>query len=235
MNTPEIQWDWGRSMAVSKKAKVNLDALIRRQDLETIDKDLPIPPGDGGIPITELAIGKLYYELLRKPHFQRETDDWDIDNVVTLIKSVRNGHLIPALIIWRGETGYTFVIDGAHRLSALIAWVNDDYGDRNISQRFFKNEIPKKQKEIAHECRVRVDAEVGPYSMLSQILTAPNPSQEQVRWASNIAGSLTTQRVYGDAEMAATSFLTINGSVSVCNIQSAGWVNIQSAPTPGFR
>ncbi len=197
-------------MAIRKKEKVNLDALIRRQDLETIEKDMPPPPGDGGIPITELAIGKLYYELLRKPHFQRETDDWDIDNVVTLIKSVRDGHLIPAIIIWRGETGYTFVIDGAHRLSALIAWVNDDYGDRNISARFFRDEIPKKQKDIANECRKRVNAEVGAYSMLSQILTAPNPSQEQVRWASNIAGSLVTQRVYGDAEMAATSFLTIN-------------------------
>ena len=75
-------------MGISNKDKVNLDALIPRQDLEAIKSPRSTNFGEGDIPISELAKGKLYYELLRKPHFQRETDDWDMDNVVTLIKSV---------------------------------------------------------------------------------------------------------------------------------------------------
>ena len=31
------------------------------------------------------------------------------------------------------KSGNIFVIDGAHRLSAFIAWVHDDYGDKKIS------------------------------------------------------------------------------------------------------
>jgi len=86
-------------MAVSSKDKVNLDALIRRQDLEAVKTEYSANIGEGGIPVSELGKGKLYYELLRKPHFQRETDDWNIDNVVTLIKSFRDGNLIPAIIL----------------------------------------------------------------------------------------------------------------------------------------
>jgi hypothetical protein len=197
-------------MGISTKDKVNLDALIRRQDLEAVKIDYSTNFGEGGIPVSELGGGKLYYELLRKPHFQRETDDWSIDTVVTLIRSFRDGNLIPAIILWRNDQGFTFVIDGAHRLSALIAWVNDDYGDRNISSHFFKYEIPKKQKEIAEACRQRIAAEVGTYVSLSQILTSPNPSSEQIKWASNLTKALMTQWVHGDADIAAASFLTIN-------------------------
>jgi len=198
-------------VAVTKADKVNLDALIPRQDLELVRNDQgPSPSASTVIPVSELVVGKLHYQLLRKPSFQRETDDWSVDNVVTLIKSFRDGHLIPAIILWRGETGYTFVIDGAHRLSALIAWVNDDYGDREISRGFYKDRIPKKQQEIAEECRQRVNKDVGSYQSLSTVLNLPNPSAEQIRFASNIAASLVTQTVVGDASMAATSFLAIN-------------------------
>jgi hypothetical protein len=197
-------------MAVSNKDKVNLDALIPRQDLEVVKADYSANIGEGGIPVSELAKGKLYYQLMRKPHFQRETDDWNVDNVVTLVKSFRDGNLIPAIILWRNEQGFTFVIDGAHRLSALIAWVNDDYGDRNISSEFFKHQIPKKQRDIADACRSRIATEVGTYASLSQILTSPNPSPEQIKWASNLTKVLMTQWVHGDADIAAASFLAIN-------------------------
>ena len=199
-------------MAASKNDRVNLDALIQRQDLEVVSPDGNNTAGkDTPIPVSELAIGKLHYQLLRKPGFQRETDDWSIDNVVTLIKSFANGHLIPALIVWRGGTGYTFVIDGAHRLSALIAWVNDDFGAGEISKAYFKGQLPKKQREIHDECKARVEKEVGAYLTLSRVLMLPErPTPDQVRTASNLSGALVTQTVGGDAEMAATSFLAIN-------------------------
>lgn len=194
-------------MAVKKT--VNLDALIRRQDLET-----PNPGsstiGTSDIPVSELVAGKLHYGLLRKPDFQRETDDWDIDNVVTLIKSFRDGDLIPALIMWRANEGYSFVIDGAHRLSALIAWVNDDYGDRAISQSFYGYKITDRQKEVADECRKKIAAEVGTYLDLSKALNDSNPTPERIKWASNISAALKTQWVVGDAANAEKSFIAIN-------------------------
>jgi hypothetical protein len=198
-------------MATRKTDNVNLDALIRRQDLEVIDRSssASTTPKDMTIPVSELAVGKLHYLLLRKPSFQRETDDWSIDHVVTLLKSFRDGHLIPAVILWRGDTGYTFVIDGAHRLSALIAWVNNDYGAGAISSAFYRD-IPKRQKMIADECKKIVAQEIGTYAELSQALNLPNPTAEQLRYAANLASPIVSQTVLGDATTAVTSFLAIN-------------------------
>ena len=160
---------WDRQIDMGKL--VNLDAMIKREDLSIIESDQQGGAGEGGVPVTELRKGRLHYNLLRKPDFQRETNDWDIDNVVTFIKSFRDGHLIPSLILWRSQNGFNFVIDGAHRLSALIAWVNDDYGDRSISQDFFDHKIPNAQKKNADECRRRIAAEVGTFKDLSTIDT----------------------------------------------------------------
>lgn len=195
---------------MAAKKLLNLDALIPREDLDTRSEGATANSGEGGIPVSELAVGKLHHGLLRKPDFQRETNDWGIDNVVTLIKSFRDADLIPALIMWRSHAGYTFVIDGAHRLSALIAWVNDDYGDKAISRKFFDDKIPKQQENNAKECRNRVAAEVGRYSDLSKALNDDNPTAERIKWASNISKSLTTQWVGGDAATAEKSFITIN-------------------------
>lgn len=191
---------------MAAKDLVNLDAMIPREDLES---KRPGPKPSGGIPISQLAVGQHYYGLLRKPLFQRETDDWSVDNVVSLIKSYREGHLIPSVILWTAQ-GYTFVIDGAHRLSAFIAWVNDDYGDRHISQGFFKNEISKRQKEIADECRKKIAAEGCTYSSLNSLTLLPQRTQEQLQWSTNLAIGIETQYVNGDANSAADSFLAIN-------------------------
>ena len=55
------------------------------------------------------------------------------------------------------------MIDGAHRLSALIAWVHDDYGDGEASRRFFQNAIPTEQSAAADKTRKLVQASVGSY------------------------------------------------------------------------
>lgn len=192
-------------MAKSNKDLLNLDALIAREDLES---KKPGPLSTGGIPISQLAVGTHYFGLLRKPLFQRETDDWSIDNVVGLIKSFRDGHLIPAVILWTAQ-GYTFVIDGAHRLSALIAWVNNDFGDGQLSAAYFK-EIPKRQREIATECRRQLEAANCTYSALNSLTSLPNRNAEQLAWSTNLAKGIETQHVVGDAGMAAVSFLAIN-------------------------
>jgi len=188
-----------------QKDIVNLDALIPRDDVESKRPKA----SKGVIQVTELALGKHFYGLLRKPLFQRETNDWGVDNVVSLVRSFRNGHLIPAVILWSAD-GSTFVIDGAHRLSVFVAWVNDDYGDGPISQAFFKHQIPKSQRGAAAKCREQIKAEGLEYAELQKLTLLPNRTPEQLEWSTNIAQPVETQWVVGDAEVALQSFLDIN-------------------------
>src|SRR5690349_18679888 len=106
---------------------VNLDALIPREDFEVFtDKDdAPVPLT---ISVRNLERRDFFYLALRKPDFQRETAEWDPKRVVGLIRTFVDGDLIPAVILGNNRE-LLLVIDGSHRLSALIAWVQDDYGD----------------------------------------------------------------------------------------------------------
>lgn len=192
-------------MAAKQKETVNLDALIPRDDVEAKKPKA----SKGVIQVTELAIGKHFYGLLRKPLFQRETNDWDVNNVVSLVRSFRNGHLIPAVILWSAD-GSTFVIDGAHRLSVFVAWVNDDYGDGPISQAFFKHQIPKSQLTAARKCREQIKKEGLEYAELQKLTLLPSRTPEQLAWSTNIAQPIETQWVVGDADVALQSFLDIN-------------------------
>jgi len=118
---------------------VNLDALIRREDFTVnIDpqKTHPLDEADR-MKIIEIEPTSLMYRWLRKPDFQRTTAHWSPIKVAGFIESFVSGDLIPALILWQSDASGIFVIDGAHRLSALIAWVHDDYGDGGISLEFF--------------------------------------------------------------------------------------------------
>jgi Protein of unknown function DUF262 len=192
-------------MAAKQKETVNLDALIPRDDVEAKRPK----SGKGVIQVTELELGRHFYGLLRKPLFQRETNDWGVDNVVSLVRSFRNGHLIPAVILWSAD-GSTFVIDGAHRLSVFVAWVNDDYGDGPLSQAFFKHQIPKSQREAARKCRSQIKAEGLEYAELQKLTKLPTRTHEQLEWSTNIAQPVETQWVVGDADVALQSFLDIN-------------------------
>lgn len=138
---------------------VNLDALIRRADLAA--------PGEAAedissLPVTGLAPKGFLYPALCKPDFQRETADWTPEQVADLIATFVRRDLIPAVILWRAGKD-VFAIDGAHRLSALIAWVHDDYGDGAVSRKFFHNTISPDQQRAADKTRALVEAEVGSY------------------------------------------------------------------------
>jgi hypothetical protein len=77
--------------------------------------------------ISDLGKQSFLYPALRKPDFQRETSNWTPEKIQDFIKTFINGDLVPAVIMWpSGDT--VFIIDGAHRLSALIAWVNERIG-----------------------------------------------------------------------------------------------------------
>ncbi len=126
-------------------SKVNLDALIPREDFDIKDTNQGVGTRKDTISINDLRRGEFFFSVLRKPDFQRETNEWDSNKICDFIESFLEGDLIPAVILWRSASSYIFVIDGSHRLSALAAWINDHYGDGDISKQFYDGIIPDEQ------------------------------------------------------------------------------------------
>jgi hypothetical protein len=140
---------------------VNLDALIPREDF-AVDAGASNSTQLDKIPIRELESGFLLPGL-RKPDFQRETARWSPNKIADLVRTFLDGDLIPAVILWQSGK-YVFVIDGANRLSALMAWIQNDYGDKATSVKFFDGQIPDDQKRIAERTRKLIAAAVGSYT-----------------------------------------------------------------------
>src|SRR5947209_6781340 len=95
--------------------KVNLDALILREDFEVVDSPVQFHALQS-IQIRDLEPGAFFYQVLRKPDFQRETADWSPEKISEFVQSFLDGDLIPGIILWNAGSNI-FVIDGAHRLS----------------------------------------------------------------------------------------------------------------------
>ena len=131
-------------MSPRESSKVNLDALIVRQDMAE-GEPKPVPK-NYGFGYQELIAGSLTQTVLRKPDFQRETASWTPEKVRDMVVAYVNGETIPAIIVWRSPHSDLFVIDGAHRLSSVIAWINDDYGDGEISKKYFGNPNLQRQR-----------------------------------------------------------------------------------------
>ena len=194
------------------KNVVNLDALIPREDF-AVDRNEHKPSASS---IEKIDIHHLDYHFfiarLRKPDFQRETAQWSPNKVVDLIKAFINGDLIPAVILWQSGD-YIFVIDGSHRLSALIAWVKDDYGDQRQSLEFFGNRISGEQRNLADKTRNIVKAQIGTYGELFAATKKPeNASAATQKKASNLAVNYVTAQWVSavDAKAAEDSFFKIN-------------------------
>jgi len=190
----------------SKANLVNLDAMISREDFSAqSDNDLSFESIQN---IAMRDIGMLS-GLLRKPDFQRETNHWTPEQVVSLLKSFVTGDLIPSVILWKSS--FVFVIDGGHRLSVLRAWKENDYGDGDISQKFFGNSISEDQRKIAQKTRELVDTSVGKWSDIEKKMQDSSNDHEESRRLTNIyVRALQVQWVKGDSDKAETSFFNIN-------------------------
>lgn len=190
--------------------KVNLDALIPREDFE-ITSEASQSQFVQTTQIRDLEKGAFFYAVLRKPDFQRETSDWVPDKIAEFVQSFLEGDLIPAIILWNSGN-YNFVIDGAHRLSALISWVHDDYGDGESSRLFFEGRIPHEQEEVARTTRNLIARKLGSYE--NHKLAVQYPSKfdtELVDRARRLASlAVQLQWVKGDANKAEESFFKIN-------------------------
>jgi Protein of unknown function DUF262 len=213
--------EWTDAEGAPMPVTVNLDAMIDREDFLVTD-DTPSDPKTRG---SELYLNQLTEEgrlaTFKKPDFQRETSAWSPEIVVSFIKSALDGDVIPAIIMWKSpQSGNVFVIDGAHRLSALIAWILDDYGDREISGRFFKYQITEAQNVVADKTRKLVEGEVGNYKKLNAYRRQPDlaPDELALKRSRAIANDpLFIQWVTGDAKAAETSYMRINSTAVAIN------------------
>ena len=132
MSTNRVDWSAG-DMAANG---VNLDALIPRADLAVGDGVVTGVEGESRLGETHFRPKAFFASYLRKPEFQRETTQWSPSKIVDLVAAFLDRRLIPAVILWRAGD-FNFVVDGAHRLSALMAWMYDDYGDGERSKKVF--------------------------------------------------------------------------------------------------
>jgi Protein of unknown function DUF262 len=194
-------------------AKVSLDALIPREAFEVQGQQ----GQNTGRNITHLSIRDLektsfFFSAVRKPDFQRETNEWDAQKICDLIESFLDGDLIPAVILWRSASSYTFVIDGSHRLSALAAWINDDYGDGEISKEFYDWNIPEEQLDAAQVARKLIEKQVGSFKDYQLSITRPDKVKTEIVSRAKSLGTLAiqVQWVEGDASKAEASFFKIN-------------------------
>lgn len=196
------------------KNTVNLDAMIRREDFAKRPKSKKA----AGLtsPRSEITIGELdrtsnTFHSLRKPDFQRETKAWTPSKVTELIRTFVDGELVPAVILWRPSNLRLYVVDGAHRLGALVAWVNNDYGDGEISRTLYA-EVHPDQQDAADETRELVHKLVGTYEDVSRALVNNTKDAKMRRRAQILAGiKLQVQMIEGDdLDCAEASFYRIN-------------------------
>ncbi|RYF51558.1 MAG: HNH endonuclease [Cytophagaceae bacterium] len=214
---------------------VNLDAMIHREDFEVGEEEAQADRLGKELKLGELISSGITFNTLRKPDFQRETASWSPDRIAEFVKSFVDGDLIPALIMWRSpRTGNNFVIDGAHRLSSLIAWVHDDYGDTLLSRPFFNGMIEPAQIKAARRTRELIDAEVGAYRDLARYPAKPDsaPNAEALKRARNMGSfTITLQWVQGGAQMAEKSFFRINQSAAEIDPTELALIKARRKPT----
>lgn len=186
--------------------------MIQRADFASLGADEVSAQNIASMSIEQLQNEGILVHMLRKPDFQRETNHWDVDQYIKFLKSYLDNELVPSVILWKSPS-HIFVIDGGHRISALRAWVEDDYGAGYMSQKFYGNNISEEQKKIAARVKRKVDSEIGSFKTLKEISRSVDGDYDplQKKRAANISTrTLSLQWVEGNSSVAETSFFKIN-------------------------
>lgn len=215
--------------------RVHLDHLIKRQSLRySPPKNLGAEVrstshrSDQNIRFDDIKQEDGWFNRIVKPDFQRATCAWDPEACVTFLRSVLNRRIIPSIILWRSnETGLVYVLDGAHRLSVLRAWMIDDWGDR-AGEFYGKKDDVEEVMQAAYAARDAVNQSIGPFNAYEEahaelnriVLAGGAPmqlmSEERARMARFYLDSFGTNRTLhaqwedGDYAAAEESFLAIN-------------------------
>ncbi len=153
---------------MAEELKVYLDHLIKRESLrykraeQKHDYDIQSQP-------TSLRMSDLVgdhmssrVQLLRKPDFQRATWAWSPEDCVLLLESVVKDQVIPSIIMWYSpDSGRDYVLDGGHRISVVMAWLKDDWGDRIPSEHFEDEAQVPEIRKAADKVRALVRTRIG--------------------------------------------------------------------------
>lgn len=168
-----------------------------------------------------------WFTRIRKPDFQRETNAWSPKICVEFLDSVVKGRIIPSIILWKSEeTGSIYVLDGAHRLSVLRAWMKDDWG--NDHKDYYQRKNFEEIRAAADKVRSLTRRKVGAFEEFRRAFDerekviqgggAPKREMSAVDFSRAAAyndmfasnRTLTAQWEKGDYESAEQSFLRIN-------------------------
>lgn len=215
--------------------KVYLDHHIPRDNLlyrrpET--QEMPKAGDEHYLKIEHLFPGEYSRaELLRKPDFQRATWAWTPDDCVSLLESLLNEQVVPSVILWLNPESLWYVLDGGHRISVLLAWINNDWGDRRPLGDYRDKTLEKASRAAGARVReLLAQRQIGPFeeymkaSRRYRNLRASGSDPDQIMAADELHYAKLVRRwqsinmgfpilwVRGDYEKAEESFLKINKS-----------------------
>ena len=98
----------------------------------------------------------------------------------------------------------------------MRAWIEDDYGDKSLSAKFYEGqEISKEQKKMAKKTRALVEEKVGRYSELCKLVESTGNDLASKRAKTLFKRKLLLQWVKGSPEVAESSFYKMNSWRSV--------------------
>jgi hypothetical protein len=209
--------------------RVNLDALIVRQDMaggqpKNVPQNFSFKHSD------LLKQGGMAFDALRKPDFQRSTSSWTPEKVRDMVLAFIEDETVPGIIVWRSPSSDLFVIDGAHRLSSVIAWINDDYGDGDISKAHYGE---PQNPTTAQKTRELIEGAIGSYK---NVIEAVGNSQANPKLLATgkklLFASLSVQELkkVSDAATAEKSFLKINEQGVVLSETEKWLINARNCP-----
>lgn len=192
------------------------------------------------------ASGLSFWDRLRKPEFQRATNDWNDEKILSLLKTMRDNQVIPGVILWLNtQTSHIFVLDGAHRLSAIRAWITDDWGDSEQAKQY--GYVEDSELKAAKRIRTLVDTVMGSHlacqaagkkfrSLVdanetpSEHLDPEVESRGKFMYNLNTALRIPIQWVTGDYETAEQSFININTGGTPLSDQEVDFLQNRRSP-----
>ncbi|QWU17411.1 HNH endonuclease [Paenibacillus sophorae] len=186
------------------------------------------------------------WDRFRKPEFQRQTNSWTDEKYINLLKTLKNNQVIPGVIFWLNpETGHIFVLDGAHRLSAIRGWITNDWGDSDEAKEYGYLE----EDEIRASARLRqsVKDSIGDFEECRKAISKfkkivdqkKNPKEEldpkieemgRFMYHLNTSLKVPIQWVTGGYQDAEQSFVNINTGGTPLSTEEALFIENRRSP-----
>jgi hypothetical protein len=150
---------------VADELKVDLDHLIQRESLRFVQ-----PTGQTGDPQYQQSPKLRLYDLgdpfrtqlFRKPDFQRATAAWTPEQCLSLLESIVDNQVVPSLIMWASPNNTLhYILDGGHRISVVMAWLFDDWGDKRAPNEYGSHEEEQRIRRAATVVRDLVNTRIG--------------------------------------------------------------------------